>query len=130
MHPRETKSDGGAIGGRPTARDRMLAGASRRELWILCAILILGALLRGVHLFEFSQAPDFTQPQVDADLHNYWARGLAFSDWEPKNGNPDPEIRTTPISARRGIPICSRSSTRSAGQGSSSPGWCRWGLVC
>lgn len=104
MHSRETKSAGGAPGGRPTAQDRILAGSSRRELWILCAILILGALLRGIHLTEFRRAPDFTQPQVDADLHNYWARGLAFSDWEPKNDNPDPEIRTTPYFRPPGYP--------------------------
>lgn len=76
----------------------------RKELWILLALLMLGAALRITYFTEAMRSPDFTKPHVDADLHNYWARGLAFGDWAPKDGNPDPEIRATPYFRPPGYP--------------------------
>ncbi|MFN8546524.1 MAG: glycosyltransferase family 39 protein [Candidatus Eisenbacteria bacterium] len=81
-----------------------VAAKGRTELWVLLALVLLGAALRIVYLTEAMRSPDFTKPHVDADLHNYWARGLAFGDWAPKDGNPDPEIRTTPYFRPPGYP--------------------------
>ncbi|MFB3909445.1 MAG: tetratricopeptide repeat protein [Candidatus Eisenbacteria bacterium] len=78
--------------------------ADRRTLLILVGILIAGALLRGFYLAEFVHYPDFTVPHVDADFHNYWARGLAFDQWTPPHGEPDPLIRTTPYFRPPGYP--------------------------
>ncbi len=73
-------------------------------LLVLAAILLLGAVLRGVYLTEIARQPDFKVPEVDADYHDYWARGLAFGSWTQRWGNPDPEIRTTPYFRPPGYP--------------------------
>jgi 4-amino-4-deoxy-L-arabinose transferase-like glycosyltransferase len=76
----------------------------RNTVLILAAILLLGAALRIGYLVEFVQYPDFRAPHVDADFHNYWARGLAFNEWTPPGGNADPLIRTTPFFRPPGYP--------------------------
>jgi len=70
----------------------------------LAFILLAGALLRGLYLAEIVQAPDFAHPQVDADYHDYWARGLAFQQWTPSPGHDDPQIRTTAYFKPPGYP--------------------------
>lgn len=67
-----------------------------REIALLAAILAAGALLRGAYLTELRHEPDFTQPSLDPQYHDYWARALATGDWSPPPGLPDPEIRTSP----------------------------------
>lgn len=66
-----------------------------RQLLILFAILLLGALLRGLYLNEIVHRPDFTNPGVDAGYHDYWARGIATGNWIPPQPFDDPMIRTT-----------------------------------
>ena len=67
-----------------------------REILILGAILLLGALIRGLYLAEIANRPDFTNPGVDAGYHDYWARGIVTGDWAPAPTLPDPEIPKTP----------------------------------
>jgi len=64
-------------GGTPSAGARP-SGGRRPELFLLAGILLFGALLRAGYLNQLRHAPDFRMPQVDADFHNYWARGLAI----------------------------------------------------
>lgn len=102
MHPRETKSDGGAIGGRPTARDRTPAGASRRELWILRhpdSGRVAGAA--PVRIQPGSRLHPASSRRRPAQLLGARPRLLRP---EPKNGNPDPEIHTTPDFRPPGYP--------------------------
>lgn len=87
----------------PTAAPQSRASAIR--VWLgLAGILAIGLLLRVGYLTEFRTHPDFTVPQVDADFHDYWARGLAFSDWTLRGFHPDPEIRATPYFRPPGYP--------------------------
>lgn len=67
-----------------------------REVLVLIAILMLGALLRGIYLSELTERPDFAQPSVDALYHDYWARGIVTGDWSVQPPHEDPQIRTTP----------------------------------
>ena len=59
-------------------------------------ILVTGAALRIVYLAEHRDLPDFDTPLSDAGFHDYWARGIAFGEWDPPHGQDDPLIRTTP----------------------------------
>jgi tetratricopeptide (TPR) repeat protein len=60
--------------------------------------------LRSLYLLERAAQPDFTFPIVDADFHNYWARGLAFDQWTPPRERADPHIRTSPYFRPPGYP--------------------------
>src|SRR3990172_612772 len=85
----------------PTVPSR---GPSRGELFILCGILGVGALLRFAYLGEIRGAPDFASPAIDAAFHDYWARGLVTSDWTTSAGRRDPQIPTTPYFRPPGYP--------------------------
>ena len=61
-----------------------------------CDILVVGAGLRIAYLGEVRQLPDFRHPAVDAAFHDYWARGIAFGEWEPGERFDDPGVRTSP----------------------------------
>ena len=74
------------------------------EVRVLIAILVVGALLRGLYLAEIVDSPGFTAPQVDADYHDYWARALVTGDFTPPPLHPDPLIRTTPYFRPPGYP--------------------------
>lgn len=76
----------------------------RKAFWILAGLLLLGGLLRGFYLADYAKQPDFRVPHVDADFHNYWARGLAFGQWTPPADNADPQVRTTPYFRPPGYP--------------------------
>ncbi len=76
----------------------------RWALAVLALALLLGAGLRGLYLLDLTRAPDYNAPQADADYHNYWARALAFGQWQPPGDNPDPQIRTTPYFRPPGYP--------------------------
>ena len=70
----------------------------RPKQWIplLLAILVAGAFLRGAYLSDLRADPFFAAPALDAELHDYWARGLAFGSWSVPPDRTDPRIRTTP----------------------------------
>jgi len=69
---------------------------ARWEWLALFGILIVGAGLRIAYLQEVRRLPDFERPAVDAAFHDYWARGIAFDEWEPRENFSDPGIRTSP----------------------------------
>jgi len=90
---------------------------SRTRNWLLL-ILAIGALLRGFYLGELSHSPDYVMPSEDADYHNYWARALAFGDWKPPAGEPDPAIRANPYFRAPGYSYLLAGFYRATG-----PGW-------
>lgn len=67
-----------------------------RELVALFCILIVGLILRGIYLREIVKKPDFVSPEIDAQFHDYWARGLAWGNWSPPTNLLDPEVSTSP----------------------------------
>ncbi len=67
-----------------------------RPGWALAAILLLGALLRGLYFAEFADSPEVVAPALDAAFHDHWARALLSGDWSPPRFFADPEIHTTP----------------------------------
>ena len=69
---------------------------SRSEWLALAAILLLGFLLRAWYLGVILHAPDFTAPQQDPDVQDYYARALISGDWAVREGCNDPHMRTTP----------------------------------
>ena len=75
-----------------------------REWLILGGILVLGFALRLAYLRENVENPRFCAPAIDAQFHDYWARGLAFGEWEPPSGLADPEIRSRPFLRPPGYP--------------------------
>ncbi len=50
------------------------------QLVILLLIILGGLVIRGLYMREFSRAPDFAHPAVDARFHDLWARSIAFDD--------------------------------------------------
>lgn len=77
---------------------------TKRDRYFLLGILVVGAILRIWHYFEFSQGPDFAAPGVDAEFHDYWARGLAVGDWTPPEGHENPNIQGMPFLRPPGYP--------------------------
>ncbi|MCP4550216.1 MAG: tetratricopeptide repeat protein [bacterium] len=78
---------------------------SPRTIWIaLAVILAVGGMLRVAYMGELKQAPDFNYPFLDAEFHNYWARGLVFDDWTTPRDKEDPRIQTTPFFRPPGYP--------------------------
>jgi len=71
----------------------------------LIAILLVAAGLRGLYLSELVRNPMFGDPAVDAQYHDYWARGLATGDWTPPEGCGDPLIRMRPFLRPPGYPF-------------------------
>lgn len=74
------------------------------EILILVAILLIGALIRGLYLTEMAHTPDFTYPGVDPAYHDYWARSLATGNWAQHQPFPDPRIQVTPFFRPPGYP--------------------------
>ena len=75
--------------------------------WALIAlgiILVVGLGLRIAYLRESFDTPDFAVPLVDAEYHDYWARGVAFGQWAPPVHEPDPMIRSVPFFRPPGYP--------------------------
>ncbi|MBK8270219.1 MAG: glycosyltransferase family 39 protein [Planctomycetes bacterium] len=77
---------------------------TKRDRYLLFGILIVGAILRIWHYSAFSQGPDFAAPGVDAEFHDYWARGLATGDWTPPTGHENPNIQGMPFLRPPGYP--------------------------
>jgi len=75
--------------------------------WIaaLAAVLVIGAALRGAYFSELRRDPFFLSPTLDAELHHYWARGLAFGEWRVPPERTDPRIQTTPYFRPPGYPF-------------------------
>jgi Flp pilus assembly protein TadD/4-amino-4-deoxy-L-arabinose transferase-like glycosyltransferase len=70
---------------------------SRRRFILLLACILLGAAaLRFYYFHEARNLPDYDSPILDALYHDYWARGIAFGQWNPPPGQPDPEINSHP----------------------------------
>jgi tetratricopeptide (TPR) repeat protein len=70
----------------------------------LVVVLLLGAALRLAYISELRRDPFFFSPALDAELHDYWARGLAFGAWGVPADRTDPLIRTTPYFRPPGYP--------------------------
>ncbi len=70
--------------------------APARTRIVLLAILLLGALLRGLYLAELAHEPETFAPSLDAAFHDHWARALATGDWSPPRFFPDPGIQSAP----------------------------------
>ncbi len=62
------------------------------ELYLLIAILGVGAILRGIYLYQIANGPTFNFPSLDAAFYDHWARGLAFGDWAIPKGAGNPNI--------------------------------------
>jgi tetratricopeptide (TPR) repeat protein len=89
---------------RPKAVERGAGPVGRREWLILGCILLVGLLLRAAYLAEISGAPGFDAPGVDPGFHDYWARGMAFGEWDRPRNLPNPLIRSTPYIRPPGYP--------------------------
>lgn len=63
---------------------------------MLACILLAAAALRFFYFEEARNLPDYGSPILDALYHDYWARGIAFDQWNPPPGQPDPEINSHP----------------------------------
>ncbi|MBN1673557.1 MAG: glycosyltransferase family 39 protein [Kiritimatiellae bacterium] len=105
-----------------------MIGATARQLLVLLGILGAGLLLRLAYLSELRRAPDFPAPQVDADFHNYWARGIAFGDWNRPGGGPAPGIPTAPYFRPPGYPYFLALVYRLFGPGYLAPRLVQFGL--
>ena len=78
---------------------------ARWEWWILGGILLLGFALRAMYLVDLSHTPDFFFPKVDAEFHDYWARGAVSGDWRTRPAHEDPRIYETPYLRPPGYPL-------------------------
>jgi len=68
------------------------------KIWIILAIIMaIGGALRIAYLEELKDAPDFDYPLLDAEFHDYWARGLVFDDWTTPPSKEDPQIQSSPF---------------------------------
>ncbi|MBX3396468.1 MAG: tetratricopeptide repeat protein [Phycisphaerae bacterium] len=76
----------------------------RTDGYLLIGVLIVGAALRIGYLAEFARGPDFASPGVDAEFHDYWARGMATGDWTPPADYENPNIQGTPFLRPPGYP--------------------------
>lgn len=77
---------------------------SKTGATILLLILAIAATLRTFYLFEIATLPEFNHPGLDAGYHDYWARGLAFGQWTPPEGQHDPELNRHPYFRPPGYP--------------------------
>jgi len=59
-------------------------GMSRREVWILGAILLLAFCLRLVYVLQMSASPYFDEPQVDQRFYVEWGREIAHGHTSPE----------------------------------------------
>ena len=66
---------------RQTAATEAVSSSRRREILVLLAILAAGAFLRILYLSDLERDPLYSHPAFDAELHDYWAWGLASGDW-------------------------------------------------
>ena len=121
MEANRSNRPDGVASSRRDIREGPAGGAAARTgrtTWVLLlCILLLGGLLRGIYLADFAKHPDFTVPQVDADYHNYWARGIVFQDWTLRGGNADPRIQSTPYFRPPGYPYFLAALYRITGPG-------------
>jgi Flp pilus assembly protein TadD/4-amino-4-deoxy-L-arabinose transferase-like glycosyltransferase len=90
---------------RPSPRSPEETPARRWWIPALALILLVGAGLRAVYLTELRRDPFFLSPALDAELHDYWARGIAFGEWSVPPDRTDPRIRTTPYFRPPGYPF-------------------------
>lgn len=120
MTKKKVKSRGDAEkrGRKPSATSRPLG---RSVLIALALILLAGIAVRGVYLAELVDTPDFEYPLVDADYHDYWARGMAFGGREPPRFEPDPELTDHPYFRPPGYPFFLATVYRVTGRGYIAP---------
>jgi tetratricopeptide (TPR) repeat protein len=89
----------------PPANGAARPSPRHRHTVILIVILAVGLLLRAGYLAEMTRLPDFDQPLVDAQYHDYWARSIVAGSWEPPENEPDPEIGSHPYFRPPGYPF-------------------------
>jgi len=94
----------------------------------LAVILTAGAILRGAYLRDLQRDPMFLHPVLDAELHDYWARGLATGNWTPPPNRPDPSIPTTPYFRPPGYPYVLSAIYRLTGEDPTATRWVQFGL--
>ena len=73
--------------------------------WLVGLMLGAATLVRILYFLEIRDRPDFSHPGLDAAYHDYWARGIAFSEWTPPPDQPDPLIRAHPYFRPPGYPF-------------------------
>ena len=86
-------------------RRNEVKGLNRQTTPWLAVILSAGALLRIGYFIEHARQPDFLQPAVDAEYHDYWAFGLATGDWPERDGGKDLAMGTAPYFRPPGYPF-------------------------
>jgi tetratricopeptide (TPR) repeat protein len=94
---------------------------SPRVLLVLAVIILAGMGLRGLYLHELVNTPDFEFPLVDADYHDYWARGMASGIWAPPRFEPDPKIQQYPYFRPPGYPFFLAAIYKLSGRGYVAP---------
>jgi tetratricopeptide (TPR) repeat protein len=75
---------------------RITVSRHRRDLLVLFVVILAGALFRLAYFTELRHDPVYAHPNLDAELHDYWAWGLAGGDWRVPSDKNDPDIQTTP----------------------------------
>lgn len=88
--------------GKPAVPVEAVVPAARRgwfsnEWVILGGVLVIGLVLRLWYLAEIVDAPDFTAPQQDPWVQDYYARALVTGDWTLPEGMNDPKMDSTPF---------------------------------
>ena len=79
-------------------------GGRRTELLVIAALVAWALSLRGLYLAEIAAMPDFDQPRVDAEYHDYWAMGLATGKWAKPQHHEKPDIELRPFFRPPGYP--------------------------
>ncbi|MCE5229695.1 glycosyltransferase family 39 protein [bacterium] len=73
------------------------SSVARWECVALASIVILSGAVRLAYWHEMRSDPALHAPFVDAEFHNYWARGIATGEWSRPEGFPNPMIPYHPF---------------------------------
>ncbi len=91
------------------------------ESGVLAFVLLAALATRVLFFVEAMHKPDFRFPMIDADYHNYWARGLASGQFPTPLGRTDPHINDRPFLRPPGYPYALAMAYRVTGPGYAGP---------